>query len=198
MKRRKDGEKSMVQGWAEHHASVTVNAPVHQVYSFFSHFNDFPKFMSFVKEVTYYDDQTSHWVADVIGRHEWDAVNEGWVEDQQIGWRSTSGLENTGKVTFQPSGANQTQVELFINYNPPAGVLGDIGEKLGAGSRFEHALQHDLDNFARMVEQAPVGALDPTSSDYLFHSGSAAATGTTTDRQNETMGGASGTTIDQG
>jgi len=181
------------QGWAHHHASVMVNASVHQVYAMFSHFNDFPKFMSFVKEVTYYDDQRSHWVAEVVGKHEWDAINENWIEDQQIGWRSTSGLENNGRVTFQPSGANQTRVDVYINYNPPAGVLGDAGEKMGAGSRFESVLQHDLDNFARMVDQAPPGALDPTSSNYLFHSGSAAAKGTTTERQNQTMQGGSTT-----
>jgi len=175
------------QGLAEHHASVTVNAPVHQVYELFTHFNDFPKFMSFVKEVTYYDDQRSHWVAEAVGQHEWDAVNENWVEDQQIGWRSTSGLENMGKVTFQPNGANQTRVDVYIYYNPPAGVLGDVGEKLGGGSRFDNILQHDLDNFARMVNEAPPGALDPTSSNYLFHSGSAAARGKTTDRQDATM-----------
>ena len=175
------------QGLAEHHASVTVNAPVHQVYGLFTHFNDFPKFMSFVKEVTYYDDQRSHWVAETVGQHEWDAVNENWVEDQHIGWRSTSGLENMGKVTFQPTGANQTLVDVYIYYNPPAGVLGDAGEKLGVGSRFDNILQHDLDNFARMVNEAPPGALDPTSSNYLFHSGSAAARGKTTDRQDETM-----------
>lgn len=176
------------QGFAEHHASVTVNASVHQVYALFSHFNDFPKFMSFVKEVTYYDDQRSHWVAEVVGRHEWDAVNDNWVEDRQIGWRSTNGLENYGKVTFQPMGSNQTRVDVYVYYNPPAGILGDAGEKLGAGSRFENALQHDLDNFARMVNQAPPGALDPESSNYLFHSGSAAAKGTTTGRQDATMG----------
>jgi uncharacterized membrane protein len=182
-------EKNMAynQGMVEHHASVTVNAPVHQVYGLFTHFNDFPKFMSFVKEVTYYDEQRSHWVAEVVGRHEWDAINENWVEDRQIGWRSTSGLENMGRVTFEPVGTNQTRVDVFIAYNPPAGALGDVGEKLGAGSRFDAVLQHDLDNFARMVAQAPVGALDPTSSNYLFHSGSAAAKGTTTSRQNETM-----------
>ena|SRR5258708_6836799 len=178
----------MAQNWAEHHASVTVNAPLHQVYSLFSHFNDFPKFMSFVKEVTYYDDQRSHWVADVVGRHEWDAVNENWVENQQIGWRSYNGFENNGKVTFQTVGPMQTLVDVYLSYNPPAGVLGDVGEKLGAGSRFEKALQQDLDNFARMVDQAPTGALDPQSSSYLFHSGSAAAQGKTTDRQNASMG----------
>src|SRR5579864_4824972 len=133
----------------EHHAAVTVNAPVDQVYALFTHFNDFPKFMSFVKEVTYYDDQRSHWVAEVVGNHEWDAVNENWVTGQQLGWRSTSGLENMGLVTFKPLNDNQTQVEVIVAYNPPAGVLGDIGEKLGAGQRFEKVLQHDLDNFAR-------------------------------------------------
>jgi uncharacterized membrane protein len=175
------------QKLAEHHASVTVNAPVHQVYGLFTHFNDFPKFMSFVKEVTYYDDQNSHWVAEVVGQHEWDAVNESWVEDQQIGWRSIRGLENAGRVTFQPVGSSQTRVDVYITYNPPAGVLGDIGENLGGGSRFDSVLQHDLDNFARMVDQAPPGALDPNSSNYLFHSASAAAKGTTTNRQDATM-----------
>ncbi|HZU67049.1 MAG TPA: SRPBCC family protein [Ktedonobacteraceae bacterium] len=172
----------------EHHASVTVNAPVHQVYSLFTHFNDFPKFMSFVKEVTYYDDQRSHWVADVVGEHQWDAVNENWVEDQQIAWRSYNGMENAGKVTFQPTGTNQTRVDVYIDYSPPAGVLGNIGEKLGGGRTFQSHLQHDLDNFARMVDQAPPGALDPESSNYLFHGGSAAAKGTTTSRQDATMG----------
>jgi len=69
----------MKETYAAHNASVTVNAPLHQVYALFSHFNDFPKFMSFIKEVTYYDDQTSHWVAEVAGRHEWDAVNDQWI-----------------------------------------------------------------------------------------------------------------------
>jgi len=173
--------------YATHHASVAVNAPVHQVYSLFTHFNDFPKFMSFVKEVTYYDNQRSHWVADVAGRHEWDAVNDNWIPDQQIGWRSTNGVENFGKVTFQPINNNQTQVDVYVNYNPPAGVLGDIGENLGVGGHFDQALQNDMTHFARMVDEAPAGALDPNSSNYLFHADSAAAKGTTTSRQNQTM-----------
>jgi len=153
----------------------------------FTHFNDFPKFMSFVKEVTYYDDQRSHWVAEVAGRHEWDAVNEHWVPDREVGWHSTSGLENFGKVTFEPMGTNQTKVDVYVNYNPPAGVLGDIGEKAGVGSRFDQVLQNDMNHFAQMVNEAPAGALDPNSSNYLFHADSAAAKGTTTSRQNETM-----------
>ena len=176
-----------MQNLKEHHASVTVNAPISQVYALFTHFNDFPKFMSFVNEVTYYDEQHSHWVADVVGRHEWDAINQNWVENRQIGWRSYNGLENTGRVTFQTVGPMMTQIDAFVAYNPPAGMLGDVGEGMGAGGTFDSKLQHDLDNFARMVDQAPQGALDPTSSNYLFHGDSAAAKGKTTDRQNETM-----------
>ncbi len=172
---------------ADHQASVVVNAPVEQVYPMFTHFNDFPKFMHFIKEVTYYDDQHSHWVADINGRHEWDAVNTGWQTNRQIGWESTKGLENRGAVTFAPFGSNQTEVTVTISYNPPAGVLGDIGESLGGGRRFEHALQEDLNNFARMVDEAPAGALDPESSAYLFHADSAAARGQTTEAQNESM-----------
>jgi ribosome-associated toxin RatA of RatAB toxin-antitoxin module len=173
---------------AEHSASVTVNAPVHQVYELYSHFNDYPKFMTFVKEVTYLDDERSHWVVDVAGQHAWDAVNEGWIPDRQIGWRSLDGLSNSGRVTFEPVGEARTRVTVLVSYTPPAGIVGELGEKLGAGGQFERRLQHDLQHFATMVEQAPPGALDPTSSTYLFHSESAAAKGQTTKAQDESMG----------
>ena len=173
---------------AEHRASVTVNAPLHQVFELFTHFNDYPKFMTYIKEVTYLDDERSHWVADVAGEHEWDAVNTDWIPDRQIGWRSTSGVENGGRVTFTPSESMQTLIEAVISYTPPAGILGAIGEALGAGSLFERRLQHDLTHFANMVQEAPPGALDPVSSAYLFHSESAAARGTSTRAQGQTMG----------
>lgn len=172
---------------ADHKVTVIVNAPVEQVYPLFTHFNDFPKFMHFVKEVTYKDAQTSHWVAEIFGRHEWDAVNADWQANQQIGWKSISGLENHGAVTFQSVNNNQTQVTVDIHYTPPVGVLGAIGENLGAGSKFEKALQEDMNHFAKMVQDAPDGALDPTSSSYLFNQRSAAAEGATTPEQNATM-----------
>lgn len=171
---------------AERYISVTVKAPVRQVYTLFTHFNDFPKFMRFVKEVTYYDDQHSHWVAQLLGRHEWDAINEDWVEDRQVGWRSTSGLENSGRVTFQQTGPQQTEVSVFLHFSPPAGVAGKLGEFL-AGDRFEREMREDMQRFARMVEEAPPGALDPMSSHYLFHKESAVASGTATERQNQSM-----------
>ncbi|GCE48694.1 polyketide cyclase/dehydrase/lipid transport protein [Thermosporothrix hazakensis] len=171
----------------EHSASVVVKAPVEQVYQLFTHFNDFPKFMRFVKEVTYYDEQRSHWVVQVVTTHEWDAVNEDWIPNRQVGWRSTRGLRNSGKVKFRPMGTNRTEVAVYISYEPPTGPLGKLGEALGVNSYFESVLQTDLSNFARMVEEAPPGALDPMSSHYLFHEESAFSRGVITHRQREAM-----------
>ena len=170
-----------------HRADVTVPSTVHQVYELFSHFNDYPKFMSHIKEVTYLDEERSHWVADVAGDHEWDAINEGWEQDKTIGWRSIKGLKNSGVVSFMPTGDGLTRLSVVIVYDPPASALGDVGELFGAGSALEKALQHDLDNFVQMVKAAPPGALDPSSSSYLFHKGSAAAKGKTTKAQEQAM-----------
>ncbi|GCF07808.1 SRPBCC family protein [Dictyobacter arantiisoli] len=172
---------------SEHQGSVVVQAPLQQVYAFFSHFNDFPKFMSFIKEVTYDDEQRSHWVAQIVGTHEWDAINEDWIPNQQIGWRSTNGLENKGRVRFAAVDASRTRVSVYISYTPPAGVVGKIVNSLGVNIRFEEVLQHDLENFARMVEEAPAGALDPMDSHYLFHQGSSVAKNEITAQQKASM-----------
>src|ERR1700736_1568173 len=121
---------------AEHSAAVMVNAPVHQVYQLYTHFNDYPKFMTFVKEVTYLDDQRSHWVVDVVGKHEWDAVNDDWIPDRQIGWRSVDGVNNSGRGRFEPIGTQLTRLTVDVIYEPPQGILGQLGEVLGAGGQF--------------------------------------------------------------
>src|ERR1700730_3466345 len=177
----------MGKSMTEHYASVTITAPVHQVYTLFTHFDDFPKFMHFVKEVTYYDNQRTHWVAHVLRDYEWDAINEDWIPDQQIGWRSTSGLKNTGKVKFRSLGPNRTMVDVYISYTPPTGTIGVLGDTFGGSEYFAAVLREDLNHFAHMVEQASPGALDPMSSYYLFHSASAVTSGNVTERQKVAM-----------
>lgn len=171
----------------EHYTSVTVNAPIHQVYALFTHFNDFPKFMHFVNEVTYYDERRSHWVVLVRQHYEWDAVNEDWIPNQQIGWRSTNGLRNSGRVKFRPTSLEQTIVDVYIHYLPPRGPLGQLADTFGMNGYFSAALQEDLVHFARMAEAAPPGALDPMSSHYLFHPRCALSIGGITQRQKLSM-----------
>jgi hypothetical protein len=153
-----------------HGATVTVNAPVHEVYQLFTHFDQFPRFMKFVKEVKYLDKEhrRTHWVADVFGHDVWDAVDEGWIEDRRIGWRSTSGLKNSGSVEFSEAGPGKTWINVQVMYDPPAGFIGEIVNDLAASNRFDEVLQESMDEFARLVDNAPPGGLDPNSPNYVF------------------------------
>lgn len=144
----------------EHSASATVHAPVHEAYEFFTHFNDYPKFLSFIKKVTYHDHDRSHWVADVLGRDEWDAVNQDWKKDQQVGWSSTNGFQNVGTITFQEIGQDETRITMQINFKTPPGVQGD--------EQFQKTLEKDLTDFAQWVNSYPQGALNPNSPHYLL------------------------------
>lgn len=152
--------KEGMEDMGEHSASVTVHAPVHEVYEFFTHFNDYPKFLSFVKSVTYHDHDRSHWVADILGRDEWDAVNQAWKENQRVGWSSTNGFQNVGLITFQEEAPDKTRITMSINFKAPEGVQGD--------EQFQATLEKDLADFARWVNSYPEGALNPHSAHYLL------------------------------
>lgn len=174
-RRRSEGGTTVI----EHHAEVIIPAPRAQVVAMWSHLTDFPKYMHFVEEVLPLGEGRTHWVANIVGRHEWDAIAHDDVAGRQIGWRSYAGLENAGRVTFDDVEPGKTRVTVYIAYDPPLGPVGELGEHLGGGASFEKALQRDLDNFARMVAEAPAGATDPHASPYIYNPESAVAEGHT-------------------
>lgn len=100
--------------------SVEVDCPVRAVYDQWTRFEEFPKFMSGVKEVTQTNDLTMHWHADVWGHDtEWDAEITERVPDERISWRSTSGAPHNGSVRFEPLARDRTLVRLTLGYEPP-------------------------------------------------------------------------------
>jgi len=116
-------------------------------------FPDYPTFMSHVRSVSYIDRERTRWIVNVVGRHEWAARNENWIPGRQIGWRSIDGLQNSGLVAFAPRPDGSTGIDVTIEYTPPAGLLGKVGEMLGAGKAFEHQLRSDLERFAQLLER---------------------------------------------
>lgn len=140
---------------AKHTASVVVQAPIEQVYAAWTRFPEYPKIMSHVRSVSYIDGERTRWVVNVVGRHEWAARNENWIPDRQIGWRSIDGLQNCGLVAFSSKADGSTEIDVMIEYTPPAGMLGQIGEVLGAGKAFERQLRSDLEQFASVFGKRP-------------------------------------------
>ncbi len=100
--------------------SIEVNADIRDVYDAWTAFEDFPTFMEVVERVDVLPDDSLHWVAviedDII---EWDADMVEHIPEQSVSWEARDGRE-TGKVTFEKIGTNQTKVHYQLDYDPEA------------------------------------------------------------------------------
>lgn len=173
---------------AEHTAVVTLCAPIDHVYRMFGRFADYPRFLTHVKSVLALDAELTRWTCDIAGVQEWIAVRDGWVENQQVGWRAVDGPSHAATIKLADLGTEQTRVYFALIYEPPAGVLGEIGEILGSGKRLENSIRQDLSRLSELLTLAPVGAADPDSPNYVFGPGSAAVSVNAASNVHEVVG----------
>ena len=129
--------------------TVDVDVPVRVAYNQWTQFEEFPRFMEAVKEVRQLDDKRMHWRAEIGGQvEEWDAVITEQVPDERVAWRSTTGTENAGVVTFHRLSPGTTRVTLQMDYTPQ-GVVEAAGDLLGFASR---QIEADLQRFKEFIE----------------------------------------------
>jgi uncharacterized membrane protein len=139
---------------------VVIGRPVGEVYRFWRHLPNLPRFMQHLQSVTTIGDgRRSHWIARApLGTTvEWDAeiVNE--VENRLIGWRSLDGSDvvSAGSVTFTPAADNGgTEVRVKLQYDPPAGRLGATVARW-LGEEPSRQIADDLRSLKQMMEEAP-------------------------------------------
>jgi uncharacterized membrane protein len=129
--------------------SIDVAVPVEVAYEQWTHFEEFPTFMSAVKEVRRLDGSRLRWVAEIGGRQEeWDARITDQVPNERVAWASTSGASNAGVVTFQRLDGATTRVTVEMDHEAN-GILEKVGSALGVDDRQVHG---DLERFRDMVE----------------------------------------------
>ncbi|MBC7369494.1 MAG: SRPBCC family protein [Undibacterium sp.] len=130
--------------------SITVDVPVSRAYNQWTQFEEFHLFMEGVKEVKQLDDKRLHWKAEIAGKvKEWDAEIFEQIPDQRMAWRSTGGAKNSGMINFKALGADQTEVNLHLAYDPE-GVTENIGDALGVVSS---RVAGDLKRFKEFIEK---------------------------------------------
>jgi uncharacterized membrane protein len=107
---------------------ITIDAPPDEVFRFFSDYQNFPAFMSHVRDVEDLGDGRSHWIVDgPAGSHvSWDAELTELDPGRRIAWRSLPGatVENDGQMDFAPAPEGGTRVDIALRHTPPAGALG--------------------------------------------------------------------------
>jgi len=129
--------------------SIEINVPISTAYNQWTQFEDFPKFMDSVHEVRQLDDRHLHWRADIAGKEaQWDAEIVEQIPDQRIAWRSTSGVKNSGVVTFHKISDSKTRVMLQMDYTPQ-GFNEKVGDVLGL---VKMQMKGNLKRFKELLE----------------------------------------------
>jgi uncharacterized membrane protein len=137
------------------HKTINVQAPIEEVFDFWTNFENFPRFMSHVRQVRKTGDGRSHWVAAGPGgtEVEWDAVVTECDPNRVVAWRSEPGstVGNAGIVRFDPNPDGGTRIDIRMSYNPPAGGLGHVVAAL-FGADPKRAMDEDLVRFKSLLE----------------------------------------------
>jgi len=174
--------------------SITVEAPVDLVYRAWRNVENFPHFMDNIEEVRVVTATTSHWKAKgPLGTApEWDAEITFDEPERTIGWRSIKGspTKTAGRVDF--SGRNaRTDIEVTIEYEAPAGVLGEAVAKIFSDP--ERQVDEDLHRFKEIMEHnVEMSALNLFSASDPADVALGSSMGATTERGLDAIGDANG------
>lgn len=139
---------------------VTINKPPSEVFRFWSNFENLPQFMDHLESVKLHQNGCSHWVAKApLGtKVEWDAEIVDAKVNEFISWRSKPGtsVPNEGTVRFKPTATGEgTEVEVTLEYRPPAGALGATIAKL-FGEEPQIQVADDLRRFKNIMETGEI------------------------------------------
>ncbi len=122
--------------------TITIQAPVEDVYNFWLNCENFPKFMAHIREVRDLGGGRSHWVAEGPARIpvSWDAEITEKIPGKVLAWKSLPGaaVESAGIIRFDPTPDGGTRIQVRMSYNPPAGAVGHVVASLfGANPKRE-------------------------------------------------------------
>jgi uncharacterized membrane protein len=133
-----------------------VNAPVEDVFAFWSKIENFPRIMSHVREVRDRGQGVSHWKVEGPGGVvlQWNAITTELVPNALLAWKSAPGeaIRHSGIVRFEELPGPATRIGIRLTYKPPAGVL---GHAVAAFFRTDpkQALDDDMVRFKSLMEE---------------------------------------------
>lgn len=141
--------------------TINIQAPVEEVFDFWTRYGSFPFYMEHVLDVQREDEDRSRWVvAGPIGSPvSWEAVVNEIIPNERLTWATTpdSAVQHNGSIRFQPSSEGGTRVDIRMSYNPPGGALGHaVAVLLGCDPR--RLMEPDLVQLKSLIEHGKTTA----------------------------------------
>jgi uncharacterized membrane protein len=127
---------------------IDIGVPLTTVYNEWTQFEEWPKFMHRLQQVSQEDESHVSFKAKIWGKtKEFKAEIVEQRPDELIKWRVTEGVTHNGVVTFHELGPRLTRVEVSLDVEP-----GSLLEKAARGMRFvKRAVRADLARFKAYV-----------------------------------------------
>jgi uncharacterized membrane protein len=140
-----------IQRWTD------VAVPIEKAYKTWVDFEKYPEFMHRVVNVEKKDDKRVAWREKIwFSTREWEGEITERRANDRIAWKTKSGTEHSGLVSFHELGPNLTRVMVTVDFHPTGTI-----EKMASGMRFvKRAVQSDLARFKAYVELADVKGLE--------------------------------------
>ncbi|MFL5839627.1 MAG: SRPBCC family protein [Thermoleophilaceae bacterium] len=127
---------------------IDIGAPLKTVYNQWTQFEDWPKFMHRLQEISQEDDTHVTFKTKIWGiSKEFKAEIVDQRPDERIKWKVTEGVTHNGVVTFHELAPRLTRVEVSLDVEP-----GSLLEKAARGMRHvKRAVRADLARFKAYV-----------------------------------------------
>lgn len=108
--------------------TIRVKALIEDVYDFLSHFENYPRFMSYIKKVEVNETGGLRWtVQGPAGMtFHWNTSLGKMIRNQAISWKSSvnSLIRNSGDIQLVDVPGEGTEIHIELTYAPPVGALG--------------------------------------------------------------------------
>jgi uncharacterized membrane protein len=127
---------------------IDIGVPIETVYNQWTQFEDWPKFMHRVQQVSQEDETHVSFKTKIWGKtKEFKAEIVDQRPDERIKWKVAEGVTHSGVVTFHELGPRLTRVEVNLDVEP-----GSLLEKAARGMRYiKRAVRADLARFKAYV-----------------------------------------------
>lgn len=143
--------------------AVTIDRTPEDLYAFWRNFENLPRFMENIHEVSPREGDLTHWVVkSPSGAAEWDSQILDDIPNRRISWCSVerADVDNAGFVEFKPGPSGRgTEVRALVSFNAPGGAAGRI---IAAMMQKDPHIQakRDLRRFKQLMETGEI-AISP-------------------------------------